>query len=499
MERNKLKFFEKRIYLVLLIASIFLFFASQEQFVKSDRLWPDEALYSWYADNIHKNPAFIFSKELSYPPLVPLILSLSNYFLSPETAYKFTALIISSIGLLLCFFLGKKIHSKFTGIASSMIAGFSLVYYFQATFILLDMPSAVLSIVLALSLLHVRPSSGKIFDHVLVGISIAALLLTKMSGIIFVPILLFYYLFALNELPFPKRLKKSLIPLCFAVCSLAFMVIKNYLLSGGVIPSMTAFKGKIFIAPFWSYLAYANIFTLHPFLLIFVIPGSIFLAKLGRKKSLLIFLWIWVPFFVFSFIPEKNARYLLIICPPLSVLVSLGIEYLLNTAFSKLPKVKTASSIIVVLCLFLLITHNAKRFNFILQDQIVYGYTGLKEAGILIRNHSQQGDLIIAKSPRIIRKYTQIDYKANGGQIVALPKKREDFLKLVEESKENIILEIDMWGYPLHKWLFPVDGNKIKYFRSLGFEVKKIIRKPGIDNGKLMKRPVVLLLYREKT
>ncbi len=115
-----------------LSATLFLSFMIHVQALyRGWSLMQDEALYAWYANNIHASAAFLFSPELwqCHPPLFSLILQLGHFVSPPEMGYRMVCLLISLLGIFAIFRLGKKIAGTFLGIFAAIALTFNDIYF----------------------------------------------------------------------------------------------------------------------------------------------------------------------------------------------------------------------------------------------------------------------------------------------------------------------------------------------------------------------------------
>ncbi|MFA5260235.1 MAG: glycosyltransferase family 39 protein [Candidatus Omnitrophota bacterium] len=413
------------------------------KYLMTDNLWPDEALYAWQGEKIFENPLFIFSKNFSYPSLLPVLLSFGNFLPHPLFFYKLFSLFTSLLGLAAIYQLGALISNPALGLYAAILLGANTIYYTVTTKILLDGPLTVCVIYIALFLIktHVSPSWK---NAVFLTVFCSAAVLIKIP----IAMLLLPWL-AVTALSFTldKRrhgLPRIVTPLIVTLLVSVFYLLRNILIAGQPFSSLTALSGKYFIHkdPF-CYLRNYLILLPNTFLPL-VLLGLAGLMKKEREIVVVLLSWlIWLG--LISFIPEKVPRYFLPVIPCFILLSGIGIE----TAVKLLIPAKRQAQNIVTACWVLLIgatltiTPPEKRIPSIKEQ--LHAFTGLREAGAWLAENVKKDTVVISSSIRSLRYFSGIEFKEDSGHLVPLPATRTGWEHLLAENPGPLILEYSRW------------------------------------------------------
>ncbi len=452
-----------------------------------ERMWPDEALYAWLGQRIWQNPTLIFSKEATafHPPLFPFFLSLGHFLLPSPLACRFIVLVFNLAGIVLIYFLGKKISGPFVGLLASIFLANNYLYFGQANLILVDGVLTVAYIAFALLLLNITPKTGKREDLIVGLMGSFFILLKWYAGILMIPMLLGYYLFALKEIPLRQRMRKMALPLTlYAIPTAAILMTK-------ITAITTVFHGQYFVQPFWFYISNLRFLIGIPYIFPLYIIGLYSLLKQERRKTVLLLSWIIPLFIILSIISEKTFRYILPSVPCLLIISSLGVDHILSRLFRS-PRIKTARVLTTVICLFSCLSLYPKTETALKKDGT--GYAGFQEAGTWIRNHTDPHAIIMAGSRRAIRYASGINYKEFGGKIISIPKDKKDFARIVTESNGRIILETDIWEFTQPKWIYPMTGETKKFLDGLNFKMGRVVYRPAQNK---LDQPVIRIFKME--
>lgn len=487
---------ERLLSFLVCSAVLLAFLIARIEYVFIERLWPDEALYAWYADQITQDPGFLFSEKLPYPPLFPLLLTVGKLFLPGEAGYRFLMLAVGAGGLLAAYGLGVRAGGYFLGAFCSFALAFTYPYFLTSTLMIVDTPLCILFMLLAWALLNVNERRHGREDWMVSGIC-AAIVLMKWSGILFLPLAGVYYLTAFPKIAMKERTRRLLCTLALPSAVMVLLILKNLWLTGKGLPSTTALKGIYFTYPtmhyfriFWQLVA--------PFLIPFFLIGLTAVWKYERKVKVLLLAWGLIFFPVYCLIPEKDPRYVLPVIPCFIVLAGIGAEAFLQWLSKNKPgwKIGLQMALWGYLAFFTyyhftgLLDRNVRRTTF--------AYTGLKEAGDWLNSRVTDDDLIFAASIRAMRYYTRMDFNASGGQLYPFPKEKEEFERMIGTAKGSVYLETDSWEYTQPEWIRPMNEEKEAYLKSLGFSVAHIVVRPAIYKDRRV-RPaqVVWILYRK--
>ncbi|GEM_PF-6246730 len=158
----------------------------------------DEALYALYASRIHDSMGLIFSRELMWyhPPLFPILLQPGHWISPAESGYRLINIVINTLGIVAAFFLGNRMGGRFLGFFAAAYLAFAPFYLAFANIISTDAPLTVFLIFFILAVVSSSPGNDTVSD-VAVGLLGAACIGIKWAGLIVIPILILYALFAL--------------------------------------------------------------------------------------------------------------------------------------------------------------------------------------------------------------------------------------------------------------------------------------------------------------
>lgn len=463
------------------IAAIFFLFLStafyaRRQFIPSERLWPDEALYASQATEIGHNMAFLLSREANefHVPLFSFFLSWGRSLIHPAIeGYRLLAIVFNWAGLLATFLLARNLLGVKTAMFALAFLALNRTYFNNAGFILVDSLLAATQVFFILSLYRMdRVSKRAVAFFLLSGLLMIYL---KWYAILFIwPITAGYGIDCVS-----RQNKKNFFLWFFVLClaSIPILIkIFSIVKAGG--------PATFHHIPWWYYFSlYLNISGgLLPF--IFFVYGALVLRIKKPKASILLELWLFVYLVVLSCVSEKDVRYVLPVMPCVAIISAFGLKCAIEVFFNNPFMRRAALKIIIVLLLLFSLMD-----TFRAPETDRFGYIGFFEAGEWIKKHGSLDTAIFAGSTRAIRFTTGIPLKRFGGRLEPLPGSLDDLRAALLHSK-NIILEIDRWEYIQPQWAFPVTGEKVQALESLaGLHLAKVIYK----NIKYKRTPVVWL------
>lgn len=468
------KKYSRYIYHLLFVVTVGIAIFIRLKYVFIERMWPDEALYCWYAQRISNIPSLILSKEIIqfHPPLFSSLLALGHIFFQSEMACRIVSLVINIAGIIAIYFLGIRIRSHFLGLFASAALAFNYLYLSQSTHILADGPMALFCMLFILFLSKIDATSPRKYD-IYVGLTGMSVILIKWPGIIIVPIVAIYYFLVLPQTSLLKRFQKMLVPLAILGSVTLFMVIYFSFLTGKMWPDFTVLKGVYFQKPFWYYILKFHNIVIIPFIIPFFLIGLFMISREKDNRTKLLLIWFLVFFLSLSISKEKDLRYSLLILPGSLLIAGIGFEETLKK-FLKIPKQILIAKIICILCILLFYWQTYPRTQRFL-DGGAKQFTGFKETGNWIEKQVGVHTRIIAGSPRIIRYYSGINFQEYGGSITMLPETKKEFEELVRSTEAPLIMEIDYWERAQPKWIYPLSESRIKYLDGLGFKLQKTV------------------------
>ena len=466
------KFFVSIIFLLFLLIA----FLVRLNFIPSQRLWPDEALYASQATEIGHNITFLFSQEANefHVPLFSFFLSWGRSLLDPPIeGYRFLTIVFNWAGLWVTFLLARNMLGVRTAIFALAFLALNRGYFSNAGFILADGLMSATQALFILSLYRLK----RFFPEGVILFLFSALLLIylKWYAILFVlPITAGYFLSPASFLRI-KKILPWLCVVCFASIPVLFKILSIMKAGGPAIFHPT---------PWWFYFSLNSQITGGLLPLIFSVYGLFVLRIRKPEVFLLLILWLAAYFGILSCVSEKDIRYLLPIMLCIAILGGYGLNRAIQVFFNTALLRQAAFKCITVLLLV---------FSFLcflkIDGKFLHSYTGFYETGEWIKRNSSVDTVILAGSTRAIRFITGIPLKRFGGRLEPLPGSFEDLKTIVLQSK-SVILEIDRWEYTQPQWAYPLTVSKAQALeRVAGLHFSKVIYKK-YDGKKI---PVVWL------
>ena len=486
---------ERLLAFLVCSAVLLTFLVVRSNYLFIERLWPDEALYAWYAEQIGQHPGFIFSSQMPYPPLFPLLLLLGKLFVSGELAYRFIMLAIGTIGIVAMYQLGGRVSGHFLGAFCALTLAFNHPYFLMGTMILMDVPLGILFILLASALLNIREDRHGKADG-LAAAACSAIVLTKWSGILFLPLVGTYYYLAFPNISRKERAKRLGLTLLFPCAMLVVLILKNAWLTGKGVLSITALKGAYFILPMTYYF---QIFPqlLAPFLIPFLLFGLAAVWKYERKVKVLLISWLVIFFPVYCLVPEKDPRYVLPVIPCFILLAGIGLE----TAVEWLTKNHHARRVFLQIFLFVCLAFLTQwNFVHVIEQHVLrktLAYTGLGEAGEWLNRRLTKETIVFASSTRAMRYYTGLQMNTAQGRLYTYPKEREEFARIINTAPGPVYLEVDSWEYTQPPWIFPMTEEKKEQLHVLGFSLEHAVIRPALYHDEIHPANVIWIFKRK--
>ncbi len=445
------------------------------EFVFSDKMLSDEALYAWSAQRILEHPQLIFSKEIIayHPPLFPLLLAAGHLLFPAPVAIRLIPMLINWAGIILIYLIGRNILSPFAGLFAAIALAFDYLFIASGTNVLIDSPLTVAYMLLVWFLLKVNAESSRRLDWV-VGVAGAALVLLKWSGILGLAITGFYYLVCLKGISLPRRLGRFFVPASVVLGVAATLLLNNYFQMGTIWPDTTALQGLTDANPPGYYFQnFYKIITLPGWLFV-VLVGAGVVALREKDRSILSFLLFWflLIFVSIQVLPSRIVRYAQPLLPPAFLLCGAGAEFLIER-FGKNANYRQVSRVLamVLLAAFYLV-HYPKERALIAQNKIKC--VGYAQAGEWLRAHDDGRTLLVSTSARVVRYFTGINFQEFGGRVVGLPGRPEDLESLAAAAPQRVLLVIDVWE---PSWFIPMTSGKIERLKRDGFRLAHVVER----------------------
>lgn len=457
------------------------------------RMWPDEALYAWFAKKIFENPLYIFSPEANqwHPPLFSALLSLGHFVSPDEAGPRTVVLLVNLAGIWLIYLLGQRVAGRFTGLTAAALLAAQGLYFSGSNLILLDHALAVGMTVIAIFLCRFSWDKKRHW-FILFALAWTVCGLKWNAVIHVVPWLAVFLLFRFDREPLEKRIKACAVffALLSAACSVFFIYLKI---------NFTHFTEGVILndEPVWFYFYYAvNLAGKFWAGFIFIGAGLLLGKKEQKLPVLVLFPWILAVLVPLSLSAEKDLRYILPAVPALILLGAIGLNGVIEIIFSQRFIKKSFKGFLIVILLFLPLGN--KQIKALIRLKTIY--TGFQPAGEFLKRdlegRIEKGALILAGSRRAIRYYSDFEYVENDGIIQKLPVSLAELGGLVSDPARDIYLVVDSWEYTQPEWARDLAIGKEEILRDYPdfkpvLEVERCFAKPR-------DRMVVVKIYHKK-
>jgi hypothetical protein len=401
------------------------------------------------------------------------------------------------LGVAAIYFLGMKIRGRFLGALAAIMLSFNLMYFEMSSCILIDGFLAVFTIGFFYVLTWISQKEVTRQDFYL-GFAVMALILLKWSGGMMLPFLFCYYFLAFPDLTFGERFRKVIVPFTFGAVMVGILLWHNYAILGNWLPKVFGASDGSYREPFFYYYDHFLGNTCVALFLPFFVFGLWMTLKSDDRNYWVHGLWVVFSFLIISAMPNKDLRFMLPIVPSIILVTAMGIDAVL----SKIEKHRFLF-FIKPLCLILIFGS----FLFVeypkIEKRMVeksHGYTGFPAAGAYIKKEIARSPdtLVVASSPRMIRYFTDINFKEFGGNLSKIPENEAGFISMIQSSSSDIVLVLDIWEWAQPKWIYPLVDKHLKSFADLGFKLERVINRDVVVSaaGGLQKKAVVLIFYR---
>lgn len=452
------------------------------RYINMDSVWPDEAFYAWNGYNLIKEPFHITDEMLKTPVYVPfVIIGFLSIFMDKFIAAKLMVLLFSIIGICSTFVIGKMLKNELVGFLAAGFMTFNAIVMFLSTRALTDIPIAAMMALCVLMLFKYEQEKhwkwGLIF-----GLCITGMFYTKMSGIIFIPVLGLYFILTRRTKIFKElKNKKFLALLGVGTATFVPFFIFNIIKFGSLLPSSLAVYSTyhFFEGGRLYYITNMPAFVSW-WMVLFLLIGLLFaVLNFKRPKQLTLVLWFIIGLSVISCFGEKDLRYFGPIMPAIFLLIAYGVSMLKFNSISEW--------VIVGLAAVFMISSFGGGINHIESKAALY--TGFREAGEWMNTFVPESAVVYAGSERAIRSFGDLQYEEYGGNVKLFPQNISDFKNQVE-NQSNVYLEIDVWEYTQPGWVYPMDANKVNELLNMSFKINYVVQRNV--SGQLY--PVVMIL-----
>lgn len=483
----------EQFYWVLFLGIFGLSMYFRLPFIFMERLWPDEALYAWSAKRIFLHPELMFSKEIAgfHPPLFSALMSLWHFILPPKMACHSMIFFTNLLGIVVIYFLGRRIRGHFLGCFAAMMLSFNPFYFLISNYILIDGVLSVFMILFFYTL--ARTSQPKITSRDFwLGFAVMGLILLKWSAGLVLPLIVLYYLLAFPDWTLRQRLAKISIPLIFGAVLVALLLWRNYAVWGTWIPQVFSSSNDFYKQPFYFYLDLLFRAVIDWPLVPFFLAGM-WMAFTGRDYNYWAHgLWIVLGLIVISSMSNKDMRFIGPLIPSVILIIGMTVEKFLSW-LEENRNVHIFKPLFVIIAFSLVLGINFPKITNYTKYK-ANTYIGYETAGDYVKAKvAQAPDTIVwAGSPRMIRYYSDVNFTEFGGRVAKIPESQAEFLEASGKIPSDILLIVDAWEWAQPKWIHPLKEEHLKFLSGQGFRLEQVVyRDIYVSKRKMSKEPVV--------
>ncbi len=422
-------------------------------------LWWDEAEYMNMARQ------FAFGTNYSFGPVRPILFSaitaiffkISNTELLPRLLILFLSL-ASVFGM---YLFGKELYNKKVGLVASFLMSIFYLNIFYTYRLLVDMPSLTFFIFSGFFFYKYFKTKSPKFIY-LTAVMLAIGTLFKLSTAFIVPAILIFVLITEGFKFFKK--KEVWIAILIFILILSPYIIWGYSEFGGFIFTEASSHStpENYLVGFSLMKDYINLFPTYfswPLLVIFIF-GIIMMYKVflyfdrlikgdnKLRRDLFLLLILLIPFILISFLLNHvENRYIITVFPTIFLISSSFIMFGYNF-------IKRKSKLLAVILLIGLLVFISV-FQIIKTDVLVknkqYTYSGIRDAGLWLKNNSNVSDIIATRS------WPQISYYSER-ETIKLYENEEEFESMLSENNKFFMLSAFEY-HPEWAYTYPQRNN----------------------------------------
>lgn len=420
--------------------------------LKSQVGWWDEMEYLNIAQRFAFHTPYIFGPVRQV--LFPFIISLFYHISTSEFLPRLFVMILSMFSVFGMYLLGKEIFNKRVGLISAFLMSIFYLNLFFTFRLLVDLPSLTFFIFSAYffyKYIKTKKNSNLYWFALMIGIGT----LFKLSTA-FLLVACFIFLIFTEKFKFLKRKEIWISALIFC------LVLSPYILFGyKEFGSFVLTQASAHVAPenylngfnlLWNYLKLFPTYFSWPLLIIFIL-GILSLYKLflyfdkfkqgdeNLRGYLYSFLILIIPFILVSFMVNHNEdRYILAVFSGIFLISSSFIIELFDFIKSK---IKFLAIILLITLLLFTAFYQVRNTDILIKDK-QYSYLEVEEAGLWLKNNSEEWNVVATKSQPQIKYYSGLD-------TIGLPPTEEEFESSLTNNTEFFMLSVfevhPEWAY----------------------------------------------------
>jgi 4-amino-4-deoxy-L-arabinose transferase-like glycosyltransferase len=424
-ERRKEVYICIAIILILFLSGFFIrFFPVRTGF----HYW-DECVYLQHAEIISGTRSIENFNEFNIrPPLLPLLISLFYLPWHSVVMAHLVVSLISALGIIFIFFLGKELFNKKIAILSSLFYTFLPLTIQLSHDILVDTVLPTFWILVFLFTIKAIKGNG-IKHSIFAGIFLALAILMKSSSLIlpfFIFLIFFIYSFYnIPNLNLRKRISNSFFEVMknkkfWIIFILAFIVMLPYfiwetLYFGNPLYSIILYYLVVnWDTPTSFMVLYTGFNKLFPLILLLGVAFLIFFnvkSKFIKKEELSLFVIVLIFFLSMHTMGHKESRFLLPITPFLSLLSAKGLMDFatVSSIFKIKGKILKALKIVMITAFFILffasifwIGQDALKLN---RNLVVNEENGYMKAAFWIKDNTPNESIIYVNTQYPVTAY----------------------------------------------------------------------------------------------
>ncbi|MBW2974636.1 glycosyltransferase family 39 protein [Candidatus Woesearchaeota archaeon] len=381
--REKVKDFIKDNYLILVLVILF-FLIKAPYLLKAHNIIWDEAVYMGMGKYLFSSGNLGFW-EIVRPIGLPLILGLIwksgfNYVLFSE----FISILFSVGCIIFTYLIGKEMVNKEVGVISSSILAITSVFFLYTNYILTGIPSTFFVL---FGIYVYLKKHNLLVAGILCGIGALFRFPQALIGISFI---LALFISLLRDRDMKSFLKKSsLFSFGFLLSHIPFLIFNYFiynketsriyhaLFRPWILGTWAQFNpAESIITGTWvSYLYNIFYYVIELLkentLFIFIIPGLIFILskKIKKRESFnVIVATFFIYFLYFTYISNKQTRFLIVFLPYASLIAAYGFYY--SFLHSKKDRIRIAIVIFVIISLVGVINRDLNYYNWRLKEEL---------------------------------------------------------------------------------------------------------------------------------
>lgn len=438
-EKNSSKLFWITI-LIAVVIRLYFFILTRNQ-----ALWWDEAEYMLISKiwaGLIPDVGWFGGRPLLLPFIGFLFYKLK---LNGEFAVRTIEFLLSILGVLLIYFIGKMFYNKKIGIIAAFIGSFFYLDFFYSNRIMVDIPSSVLGFLgfylILKSLIHNKNN----FYLIIGSISLIAATLLKYTGVLFIlATIISLFLLKGFSLLKEKKILMAGITGILAIVPFIIYILSNRRILAGIFEAGTSAASLPLsqkFGVFFSYITYMPTylqwvffitFILGLFTMIDVFLGFDLILKRQNLRLLhdfIILILMLIPLIYFGFfVNHFEERYLIYSFLPIFIITAKGLVKLEDYI-----KPYTKYAFIIIIALLLVGSYQQFKMADSLTKSKMNAFQPQRLAGDWLKENTREGDIIFASEDPQFTYYAEVD-------VLGFPATIEEFHQQVKKTNAKYMV-----------------------------------------------------------